>query len=190
MNRQAVSSVVLAAFAGILLTGCMPKMTIEKMKEMRPERPAELDKLNAFVGRWDMSGEATMAGLDQPLKASGTGETKWEGDGWYLVSQFVHNMEELGESKGMETWSYDARSKKYRTLWVDSMGSVGVGTAWHDEKTDTWQFRGTSHGPFGKSTGKGEGKFVDANTMEWEWSEYAMWGLIKTMSIKGTSKKQ
>lgn len=106
---------VLASLANVVLTGCMAKMTIEDIRAMKPERPQELDKLNAFVGRWEWSGEAKIGGLDRPLKFTGRNEARWEGDGWYLVSHEVGNMEELGETQGMATWAYDARNKKFRT---------------------------------------------------------------------------
>jgi hypothetical protein len=168
----------------------MVKMTIEDIRAMKPERPQELDKLNAFVGRWEWSGEATIGGLDRPLKFTGRNEARWEGDGWYLVSHEVGNMEELGETQGMAAWAYDARNKKFRTTWVDTMGTTGASTAWHDEKTDTWYMRTTGYGPFGKTSAKGIVKFADPNTMVWHWTEYAKGGLIKAMELTGTSKRQ
>ena len=190
MTRRSFSCVILSSIAGIALTGCMPHMTIEEMKAMMPQRPAELDKLNAFAGRWEFTGEAKMAGLDQVLKSSGTNEAKWEGDGWYLVSRGIFNLEGFGEMQGIETWTYDAHSKKFRSTWVDSMGSVATGTARHDEKTNTWKMRATSHGPFGKTTMKGHVKIIDDDNMEWTWTEYMMWGLFKTMEMSGTSKRR
>ncbi len=172
----------------VLVTGCMPKMTIEELKEMMPQRPAELDKLNAFAGNWTMEGEARMAGLDEVLKTSGSSESKWEGDGWYLVGRLVFSMGELGETQGLETWTYDTKSRKYRSTWVDSMGSIGTGESTHDEKTNTWQFKANMYGPFGRSTGKGTARVVDDNTLEWTWTEYS--GLMKTMEMTGTSRRQ
>ena len=185
-----IRKLTLASLAAIVLTGCMPKMTIEDMKAMMPQRPAELDKLNAFAGKWEFTGEAKMAGLDEVLKTSGTNEANWEGDDWYLVSRGTFTMGELGEMQGLETWTYDAHSKKFRSTWTDSMGSVGTGTAKYNEKTNTWHIKATSHGPFGKSTIRGQVKFIDDNTMEWSWNEYAMGGLINTMEMSGTSRRR
>ena len=188
MIRRHLYIPVLAVAATVVLSGCMPKMTVEELKAMRPERPAELDKLNAFAGQWEWEGEVTMAGLDRKLRFSGKNEATWEGDGWYLVSREVGHMEELGETRGMGTWAYDVRSKKFRTTWVDSMGSFGTGTAWHDAASDTWHLRATSHGPFGKASAKGRVKFTDPNTMEWTWTEYA--GLSKTMELTGINRRR
>lgn len=190
MKCKTMSCIVLASLANIVLTGCMAKMTIEDIRTMRPERPQELDKLNAFVGRWEWSGEATIGGLDRTLKFTGRNEARWEGDGWYLVSREVGNMEELGETQGMAIWAYDAHGKKFRTTWVDTMGTTGASKAWHDEKTDTWHMRTTGYGPFGKTSAKGDIKFTDPDTMVWHWTEYAMGGLIKGMELTGTSRRQ
>jgi len=101
--------------AVVLLSGCMPKMTIEQMKEMMPKRPAELDQLNAFVGRWETEGQMTMAMLEEPVKTSGTNETKWDGDGWFIVNRGTCHMGDLDPMIGVETIAYDARAKKFRT---------------------------------------------------------------------------
>ena len=166
----------------------MPQLTIEELKAMMPERPAELDKLNAFAGNWEMEGEIRMAGLDEVLKTTGSGEAKWDGDGWYLVSRNSFTMGELGEIQGQETWTYDTHSKKYRSTWVDSTGSTGTGEARHDEKTNTWYFRGTSYGPYGKTSWQGHAQAIDEGTWEWTFTEYA--GLMKTMEMTGTSRRR
>lgn len=190
MIRKSTFYTVLTFCMTIVLTGCMPKMTIEQLKEQMPQRPVELDKLNAFAGSWEYEGEARMAGLEQTLKTTGTSESKWEGDGWYLVGRNVMNMAELGDSQAMEIWTYDTHSKKYRSTWVDSMGSIGTGESRFDEKTNTWHMRATSFGPWGKTTGKGKVTFTDENTMEWSWTEYAMGGLMKTMEMTGTGRRK
>ena len=190
MFRRTPVLSLFAAGSAMLLVGCMPKMTLEEMKAMMPQRPAELDRLNDFVGTWDMTGEATMAGLDEVLKTTGVGETKWAGNGWFLVSNAKFEMEGLNTMEAVETWSYDAHSKKYRSTWTDSMGSLGTGSSRYNEKTRTWTMRATSHGAHGKTTAKGTLKMVDKDTMEWTWSEYAMGGLFKVMEMKGTSKRR
>ena len=99
-------------------------------------------------------------------------------------------MEGFDPMHGMETWMYDAKSKKYRSTWVDSMGSIGIGEARYKEKTGTWHMRAKGRGPHGKTTMKGTAKLIDANTMEWTWSEHMMGGLMKTMEMTGTSRRR
>jgi len=187
MLRTNTKCALALACAGLALAGCMPKMTIEEMKAQMPQRPAELDRLDAFAGKWEYTGEATMAMLDEPLKTSGTGESHWEGDNWYLVGRSTFAMEPFGEHQGLETWTYDTHSKKYRSTWVDSMGMTGTGEGTYHADTDTWHMKATSYGPWGKSTMKGWLKFTDPDTMEWEWSEHQ--GLMKVMEMKGTGKR-
>ena len=187
MVRRLVTSAILLMGACTLLTGCMPTMTIDQMKASMPERPAELDRLETFLGEWTHEGEAKFAMLEEPIKTSGTSEAKWGGNRWYTVGHMTFNMEHFGESEGVECWTYDMHSKKYRSTWVDSMGMSGTGVGTFDEKTDTWHMTATSHGPWGKSTMKGQFRFTDPNTMEWTWSERQ--GLMKVMEMKGTSKR-
>jgi hypothetical protein len=181
---------MMTASFGLMATGCAPKMTIEEMKAHMPQRPAELDKLNAFVGQWTFEGECKIAGLDETLKSSGENEAVWGPDKWFVVSNGNFSMGELGTMKGLETWSYDAGAKKYRASWVDTMGGTGMSTSWHDEKTNTWHMRGSGQGAMGNTTWKGTVRFTDPNTMEWEMTEYAMGGLMKTMEWSGTSHRK
>jgi len=182
--------VALAIAACMAFPGCMPKMTVEEMKAMMPQRPPELDKLDAFVGKWSFEGQANMACLDAPLATSGTGETRWDDSKWFVVGNATFKMHGFDDMHGHETWTYDAHSKKYRSTWVDSMGSTGTGTATHDDRTNSWTMRAVSHGSCGKTTMKGTMRIVDDNTMEWCMQEYAMGGLMKTMEMCATSKRQ
>ncbi len=190
MNPRPGYCVLLASVAAIAPTGCMSKMTIEDIKAMMPQRPPELDKLNPFVGRWESTGEARMAGLDRNLKYAGKNEVSWEGDRWYLVNREAGSIEKLGDIRGLGTWTYDVRSKKFRTTWINNMGTLETGIAWHDKNTDTWQMRTTSYGPYGRGSAKGTVRFTDPNTMEWTWAEYMMGGLIKTVEMTGTSTRR
>jgi len=164
-------------------------MTLEDLRGMRPERPAALDELDRFVGSWAWEGTMKMTGLDEPLKVSGKSEVKWAGDKWFLQIQESASIQELGNSEGTRIWSYDAKAKKFRSSWVDSMGTTMQGTTWPDEKSGTWQFRTTGYGSFGPSTARGTVRFPDPDTMEWDWQEFVICGLVKTVEITGTSKR-
>lgn len=150
----------------------------------------ELDRLDAFAGRWESTGELRMANADEVIRTTGTNEARWEGDGWYLVSRGTFGMGDMDKMQAMETWTYDSHDKVYRSTWVDNMGSTGMGTSRYDEKTGTWRMRAHGHGPFGGTCYTGTVTFPEPNTMEWTWKEYALWGLIKTMEMNGTSHRQ
>ncbi|UCE59693.1 MAG: DUF1579 family protein [Phycisphaerales bacterium] len=174
----------------LLLTGCMPKFTIEDIKNMTPERPVEIDKLEMFVGTWETEAEMNMSGLDEVLTGTGVGTMSWKADKRYLVEESEFDMGELGKMSGMGMWTYDPKSRKYRNYWFDSHGSVGRGTSKYCEESRTWYTKATSRGPWGKTKGKGTTKFVDDNTIEWSWTEWDGSGLFKVMDVSGTSRRK
>ena len=180
---------VLLAFVptGALLVGCGPKMSMDNMQDMVPERPAELDLLNSFVGKWSFEGTGSSPDSDEPIKMTGEEEYHWSGDMWYLVGDGVYRMEGMGEMKGHAVWAYDMNAKKFRSLWVDSMGSFGTGENTYDADTRTWHTTATSNGAMGKTTMKGTMKNIDDDTLEWSMTEYA--GFAKTMEMTGTSRR-
>ncbi|MBU0718164.1 MAG: DUF1579 domain-containing protein [Planctomycetes bacterium] len=192
MIQRKVTGVILTVLVGGLLTGCMPKFTIEELKNMESPRPAELDKLNMFVGTWESTGEAKLGFLDtdKPLKATSTGKVAWECDGRYLIERSKMNMEELGDMEGMAIYAWDAKAEKFRTWWFDSDGAVEQGTAKYDEKTKTWHFKGKGRSEWGRTHSKGTAKFLDDNNMEWSFTMWDGWKLHKVMEMSGTSKRK
>jgi hypothetical protein len=191
MTRKSLLWSVIAAGWCITLTGCMPKMSAEDMKNMRPARPAALDRLNMLLGTWETSADITVAGMDEPMKGTGTGTSTWESDGWVLVERSQFEMGEMGRMHGMAVWTWDEKAKVYRTFWADSMGESDVGTARYNEKTKTWHMKSSGSGPMGKSRGFGTAKVIDDKTMEWHWVERAgPFGMFKAMEMTGTSKKK
>lgn len=187
MSHRTLGATLALACLGLGLTGCMPHMTVAQMKEQMPKRPAELDRLNDFVGNWKADGEAKFAMLDEPLKVTGTSQIEWAGDRWYIVGRATMTMEHFGDTQALETWTYDMHDKKFRSTWVDSMGMTGTGESTRADKDGTWHMTATSYGPWGKSTMTGSMRFTDPNTMEWSWVECQ--GLMKIMEMKGTSKR-
>jgi hypothetical protein len=173
-----------------MLAGCMPTLTVEKLKEQMPERPVELDKLDMFIGQWEATSEMKMCVLEEPLTGIGTTTVSWGLDRRYLVEQGEYDMGELGKMEGTGYWTYDPKSKKYRTWWFDSYGASGQGTAKYCEKSRTWKFKAKSRGFMGKSIGKGTATFVDDDTIEWTWTERDGTGLFKVMEITGTNKRK
>ncbi|MFQ5589764.1 MAG: DUF1579 family protein [Phycisphaerae bacterium] len=182
-------AVVLTLGVGAL-TGCMPKYTIEQLKEMMPERPIELDKLAMFLGEWEGTSETTLCVLDEPLSGTGSRTMEWTLDKRYLVEHGDYDMGELGKMKGVGLWTYDPKAKKYRIWWFDSQGGTARGTATFCDETKTWKMKVKGRNPWGKSKGKGTVTFVDDDTIEWEWSEWDGSGLFKTAETTGTSKRK
>ncbi|MDM8004535.1 MAG: DUF1579 family protein [Phycisphaerae bacterium] len=187
MSRRNVMQTVGAVAACVVLSGCMPKMTIEEMKAHMPKRPVELDRLNAFVGTWEHEGVAKFSCLDQALKTSGRSEVKWEGNRWYLLGNCDMKMENFDDTKACEIWTYDIHTKKYRSSWVDSMGMMAAGEGTCDPITGTWHMTATNHTPWGASHLKGTMRFLDENTTEWSMTETV--GLQTILEMSGRSKR-
>ncbi|MCH7839975.1 MAG: DUF1579 family protein [Planctomycetes bacterium] len=193
MYRRMMTGTILATLAMAGLSGCMPKMTMEEMAQMRPERPVELDKLNAWVGTWKASGTVKMMGIDEEITLSGTSQNAWGVDRWCLLEHGEYEMGAMGKMNGLGVWTWDTKAKRFRSNWFDSMGGTGSGTAKYDEMTRTWTMNMRGKGPGGATRGKGYVRFVDDDTMEWAWQEWPAWdllGLFKFMDMKATSTRQ
>lgn len=189
MQRTRIGMTLIGCFLASTLVGCMPRMTLAEMKEMMPKKPAELEHLNAFVGKWEGTGEVKFAMLDEPtpLKMTGRSESKWSGDGWYVVEESHMTMDGFDPMHSLGTWTYDSGAKKYRSTWVDSMGSTGIGEATRDPKTGEWKWSARSNSAWGESKMTGTIRFIDKDTMEWNMAEHM--GFSKTAEFKGTSRR-
>jgi hypothetical protein len=170
------------------LTGCMPKMTVQEMKNHIPERPIETDRLADWIGTWQSEGTAKFASLDRALNFSGTERVQWGPDKWFITAEGDGTMEELGSLKSLETWTYDMKSNVYRSTWTDNQGHSGYGTATFEPTTRTWHITGTMFGPHGKTCGKGKATFVTNDTIEWTWTEYAF--LSEVATFAGSSQRR
>ena len=160
---------------------------------MQSQRPPELGRLNVFVGRWEGSGTAKIAGQSDAQPVKGSWQAEWELNGWYLVSREEFDMGELGKTKGMGLWSWDPRRKKYRTWWFGGGGANISAATTYDENTKTWTLKFRGDGPSGSTMGRGSVKIVDDNTMEWSWAEWPRWDvlrLFKNTELTGTYKRK
>lgn len=182
-----------AVFASVAITGllgCTPELTMDDLKAMKPQRPAELDKLDAFAGEWESTAEMKITGLDEVIAGRGEGTTTWECDGWVLVERGEFEMGELGKMYGIGIYTWDPKAKVYRTWWFDSYGSRAAGKIRYDESKNRWRIKARSRGAWGDQVSEGTIDFVDENTMEWTWTEWDGLKLFKTVEMTGTSKRK
>ena len=157
---------------------------------MKPQRPAELDKLNMFTGEWDTTGEMTITGLEEMIAGTGTGTTTWDCDGWFLVEKGEFDMGELGKMSGLGLYTWDPKWKVYRTWYFNSWGECAKGKMHYDESTNTWHMKAKGKGAMGCSVSEGTAKFTDENTIEWTWAEWDKFKLSKHVEGTGTSKRK
>jgi hypothetical protein len=180
----------MSGFMVMALVGCAPKMDKETLRQMKPERPAELDMLKPFVGEWKGQSEMHIAGMEEPITGTGTSKMTWALDGMTLVDHGTWESEDMGSMESMGAWTWDPRAKKFRMVFLDSWGGRGEGVSYYDAKKNLWRMRGKSHSAQGTTHGKGTMRFIDDDTMEWTWSESVMLGLVKVFEGKGTLTRQ
>lgn len=187
MVRLRLTFAILIATGTVTLFGCtMPKMTMDEFRAMQPEKPAELERLNMFVGSWTTEGTGTFAMLEEPVTFTGENTFEWSDDGWCLVNNETMEMADMDPMGGIGLWTYDPGKGKYVSFWAGSWGS-GTGDAKYDDETGTWHMRGFSSTPQGKSTMTGTVHFVDDDTSEWTFTESM--GLMKIMDMTATSRR-
>lgn len=171
-------------------TGCMPRMTIEDIARLRPPRPSELDRLDRLVGEWETVGEVRMSVLEKPLPTTGRSVARWAHDERFLIEEAVLDMGELGRVSGTSLWTYDARARRYRMWWFDSLGETSRAEITFHERTDTWHMRTRGQKYGYTTTGRGTLRHLDDDTLEWTWREFDATGLIKLADMKGVSRRQ
>lgn len=190
MNAARLLSIAGMCLFVTALLGCQqPKM--EDMLKA-PERPAELDQLNMFVGKWVGAGELTMPGSDEVVTAKGQSTASWAAGGWVLIEEAEETVGDEGITKGVAMWTWDPKAKKFRTAWLNDHGEISHGTATYDAATRTWHMRGEGHNPYTGvcSIGEGTARFVDDHTLEWSYTAWGPWKLKKLAEMKGTSRRQ
>ncbi len=190
MNTRYLATLLLTVGAGWTQIGCVPAMTIDQMKEMKIERPPELDLLGMFAGKWESTGRARMAGLEEDLMVTGTSEGTWHTDRWCLVNEDVFTLGKLGDMKALTVWRWDAKSRVFRSHWTYNDGSTGTGKATFNPLTKTWNYTTKGKGPWCSLKGKGTIKYLDENNVLWEWHEWDGTGLVKIMELKGSSRRK
>jgi len=185
--------VLCAALAAMAAAGgCMPEITMEDMKAMKPQRPPELDRLNMLVGTWHGTGTADIMGMDEPIQISGTGKTEWQADGWYLVEHSEYKMGDMEPMKAIGIWTWDEGDDVYRSFYFDTMGAHGEATARYDEETQMWKMRAKGSSPMGSTKAKGT-IHATGDTMTWTWKEYPRWDIFrifKIVEMQGTSTRK
>lgn len=173
----------------ILLPGCMPKMTVEQIAGFVPEKPAELDRLNMFLGEWETTGTIELSVLDEPIATSGRNRAAWTLDGYVLEDNADLNMGPFGRVKGTTHWTYDSAIGKYRMWWFDTLGETSTVVATFDERSQTWRMKAAGQKYGRRTSGRGTIRRVDDNTLEWTWDEASASGLIRFAKMRGTSRR-
>jgi hypothetical protein len=191
MMRSLLCVVVGLALVTMGTGGCeQPKTDMAQMKA--PPRPVELDRLNDLVGRWEGTAEMTAAGSDKTTSGKFIDTIAWEADNRLLLERMEGTMGEGDKMSGLGIWSWDSKTKKYRTWWFDSQGSVTTATGVYNEETKSWNMTSEGRCPVTgqKQVGEGTMKMTDKSTIQWSEVQYDGWKLKKQMEMKGTLRRK
>jgi hypothetical protein len=132
--------------------------------------PGEPHKLFAsLAGSWTTATKEWMEPGKPPTESTGTAEMKMLLDGRFLYQEY--NSQMMGQPySGIGIDAYDNMTKKYVTVWIDSMGTgifMMEGTASADGKTVT--LKGSHPEPGGgRMSHRAVWKIVDNNTQTFD----------------------
>lgn len=194
MTRR-LCAYMLALTLNFALVGCQQPAGNMQDLSGPPPRPAELEKLDAWVGNWTGTGELTMYTPEgeQKMTTTGTEKASWVCDNRFLMSTYEWSMGEEGKYTGYSFMTYDPDEKEYQSWSFSNFGSAGHGEMKWDEAAGLWRMEGREKKPDGSvSIGEGTVKMsADGSTNEWTYTEWEnAWKFKKTMEVTGTSKKQ
>lgn len=193
LSRRIRSGAGLAVFAIAISVsaGCLqPDFDIERIKEMMPARPAQLDRLDMLVGQWQTEGEVNMFGLDEPFAVHGTSEATWEHDRWFLVDRAEFDMGPLGPMSGTSVWTWDPKARKYRMWWFDSFGETATGTAVYKEATKSWRIHTRGRNAWCNIVNRGTITLDNDGSLHWTWTQWDAWHIWKISRMSGTSRRK
>ncbi len=193
MRRTRLAAAVLGLVGIVTIVGCTgPQHDMAAMKDMKPPpRPAELDRLEMWVGTWEGTMEMHMAGAEKPMQWTGKSVIQWEVDKHVLVERSEGDMGEMGKMIGLAVYSWDPYDKTYRSCWFDNWGCQAQGTMAYNEAKKTWSMYGKGRDACSGATTIGEGtmEVVDDNTTKWTYCEWDSWKFHKKMWGSGTMKR-
>jgi len=177
MRRTLIALTILCIVVSVSLVLAKEK---QQPKQMDPQAmmevwkklgtPGEPHKLfSTLAGSWTTTTKEWMEPGKPPTESTGTAEMKMVLDGRFLYEEYNGQM--MGQPfSGIAIDAYDNLTKKYVTVWIDSMGT-GVfkieGTASADGKTIT--MKGSHPEPDGGNmTHRAVWKIVDNNNQTFD----------------------
>lgn len=191
-------NLLLGLFAFAMVAGCQNKQPADPYS--KPAVAPQMKQLDKFVGQWEGTAKLVsptveeLAEYDPAIAEELGGEFHGEStsefslDGTVLKSQSWHEMGDGQKMHYTEIWTWDAKHNKYRTYGFSDWGEHGTGWMWSDDGGATYEMKGSMTDAHGNTKNySGHVKFVNDDTMEWEWSEHM--GLFQKMTFAGTSER-
>lgn len=144
-----------------------------------PNRSPELQRLAMLEGEWAGTGEVRPRTANGIVTMSGAWSAGRECNGWYLVTHEQFEIGNSGKVEGMAVWTWNPGHQSYRIWWFAESGATAEASARYHETERTWTLRFHGNGPDGRVVGIGRVRLVDHNTMEWSWTEWPAWDLLR-----------
>lgn len=195
MFNRSLALVLTACLAVVALPGCGdPAACDMQAQQGMSERPAELDRLNGWVGHWTGTGDMVMYTPEgeKKMTTTGTEHVTWACDRRFLQSTFSYGMGDMGTMNGVSMMTWDPHEKEYDSWYFDSFGGVGEGEMKYDEARGLWVMESEGKDPMTGRPIKGAGTVKmapDGMSNEWTYTEKDVASGRKVMEIKGTSRK-
>lgn len=178
------------AIAILTMSGCAQQgFDIEQLKQRIPPRAEALDRLNMLLGAWETEGEVRFIGTKEVIHTRGTSVARWECDGRFLVDRSSYEMGPLGPMSGISVWGWDPQRKRYLMWWFDGFGESASGSASYSESTRTWRIRTRGRSSICNVVNHGTIRMIDNDTLEWTWTQWDAWHILKYAEMKGTSRR-
>ena len=184
-------SVLVAAMAVAVqfAAGCAAsKVSFDDIQ--RPDRAAELDAYDVFVGEWDWEAETV---YPEGLAETWTGTAKWD---WALDKRCLKGRmsakSEHAEFESEGVWSCHPKNGKYVWWMFNNWGYPQEGKAKYCDESKMWWMEYESVGLDGsKSHGLYTMKVVDDDTLEWTMEEWALpLHMAKKIEMEGTYRRK
>ena len=156
-----------------------------------PPRPAQLDRLEMWLGNWEDVGEMKACN-GKIMKSRVTHDVKWDLNKTLVIERFSGEVEGFPPINGVGVYSYDYRSKRFKYRSYGEHGDTMSGSLDYNEKTGMWTLEAKGYNPMMKmaTTGRGTFCFPDANTINWTWKEWDGLHLFKLFEGTGTVKRK
>jgi len=189
MNLMRRAALVLALAGAVELAGGCAASNFDFSTLERPQRAAEMDAYQAFVGKWTW--EAKMV-YPESAQNDWTGTAEWD---WTLDKRcLTGRMSAKSPHAEFETqgvWSRHPKSGKYIWWMFNNWGYPQQGTAKYDEEENDWSMKYKSVGLDGSTSyGEYELDMIDGDTIAWTMIEWADGlHLFKKIELDGTYKR-
>jgi len=125
--------------------------------------------LEPFVGSWDYTVRWWMSPEAKAEESTGTSDVKWIIDGRFLEITAIGTTKEQ-PFKGMGITGYDNAEKKYKSVWIDNMGTgMMVANGTYDPSTKTFVEKGKFTNPVrGEESYRGVTKIINDDKYTYE----------------------